>query len=132
MKKIVIRLSPLIIMLLAFSACDITESLADLGTLEPAIFKSKQPYCRYKLTKVNCDKPTQFKVGDIICIECCVERKPPWPKEVSVNNNCPKKITFKVADGNGCTIKAERLDQACTNCDPRETKAVFKCPIQKN
>ena len=129
MKKIVIRLSVFIILILAFSACkDITDSTEDLGTLEPAVFVSSQAYCRYELTEVSCEQPTQFIVGDIICIECCIGNEPPWPKKVSVNNNCPKTITFGVADGNGCSINAKRLGQTCTSCDPKETKSVLKCP----
>jgi len=134
MKKAVIRLSALI-MLLFFSACG---NVKNLDTLEPVALEKDQMYCRYKLTEVACEKPTQFKVGDIICIECCVERVPPWPKPTKkgVNHYCPEEITFKVADGNGCTIKAKRLgdllNPECKECDPKETKAVFKCPIQKN
>ena len=128
-KKIVIRLSVFIILILAFSTCkDITDSIEDLGTLEPAVFVSSQAYCRHELTEVSGEQPAQFIVGDIICIECCAGNEPPWPKKVSVNNNCQKTITFGVADGKGCSINAKRLGQTCTSCDPGEANSVLKCP----
>ncbi len=128
MKKVLIGLGILIALLLAvFLIWDPTDDRYDLGEVEYANYDANKTYCRYQITNVKCEQATQYVVGDIICITCCKNRKPPWPPAVGTNNNCPKKIQFTQAL-NSCTIQAKRLGQTCTNCNPAETKAVLECP----
>jgi hypothetical protein len=102
------------------------EEEYDAGELEPAQATPGMTYCQYEITEVHCETGAAYAIGDVVCLECCTGRTPPWPPRVGPNNNCWNKIDFSVK-GNDCEYTAKRLNQTCTTC-PANAKDMFKCP----
>lgn len=84
-------------------------------------------YCSYRIVAVvKNPKEAAYRVGDLICIRCCLQRNPPWPPLDQGQNNCTQRIRFTSSDGR-VVYDADNVSVVCTAC-PDGAAGHYACP----